>query len=200
MPAPASLRFLFREARTPAALLALLLGGCATAGFPGLAPRGTLLAEIHVTARSLEAPPAGAHGFSYYVEDDPGVAGPRLTGYRYANGKIVDRFGGGSESAAFVQAWHAIGLEPFDFEAEVRAAEARIQAAARNGERVLPPHVLDGSEYRLTFVTPHGRCELTRWNPGPTIDYYAAHSEKIARLKAALDLLAHYRGRLDLGI
>jgi len=183
--------------------ICLLAAGCSTSirDVAARPPSGTLFAEIRLTEGAFSGVEKGRSGFFFYIEEDDGIAGPRLTGYRYVHDSLVGLLGGGSDSRDTVLALRAIGLEPFDYTAEVKSCEARIQAGAKaRGEQIMPPFVLDGAEYEIVVVTPNGRFVLKEWNPGASIDYYASHSDKIAKLKAVLDILAKYCGRLEFGI
>jgi hypothetical protein len=184
-------------------VICLFAAGCSTAKREVVArlPLGTLFAEIRLTEGAFFGVEKGRSGFFFYVEEDNGIAGPRLTGYRYKHDSLVGVLGGGSDSRDTVFALRAIGFEPFDYAAEVKSCEARIQAEAKaRGEQVFAPFVLDGAEYEIVIVTQTGRFTLREWNPRVSIDYYAQHSEKIAKLKAVLDILAKYYGLLEFGI
>lgn len=185
-------------------IAALALSGCSSSRV-GLAktelPEGELLVSIELIEGALSGRPQGRTGFFFYVEDSPGIAGPRLTGYLYINGEIRDLFGGGSGSASVIKSIRAVGLEPFDFMAEVSSTAARLNAEAEaRGERFIGPMVLDGAKYEIVVHTPTGPFRLKEWNPGPTINTFAPHNAKIAKLKALLDILALYYGRGKFGV
>ncbi len=180
----------------------LLLGGCTTP--PRSAsetPVGTFFAEIRLTAGAFFGVEKSRTGFAFYIEENNGIAGPRLTGYRYKRGERIQIFGGGSDSADTVKALRSVGLRPFDFAGEVKSCAARLQAEAKaRGEDFIPPFVLDGAEYEIVITSPDGPFRLKEWNPGFAIDYYASHSPDIAKLKKTLDILSQYYGHLEFGI
>lgn len=181
--------------RPPFAVLVWVLAGgaigpgCSPAG---RAPEGVLLASVRLTEGAFSGQTQGNTGHFYYVRDSANGAGSRLTGYRYENGVVRERLGGASASASVVRAIRDVGLEPFDFAAELAATVER--------HDLMLPFTLDGAEYEITIRTSTGVFVLRAWNPGPTIDALAPHSEKIAKLKAVLDLLAQYCGRSQFGV
>ena len=193
-----------RAVRTLVGLGFLLLAGCA--GQPETLPREApdyhLLASILMTETAGSGPVKANTGYFFYVRTaPPNVAGPMLEGYELRNGAAVDSFGGGSESAAVVEAILNVDLRPFDFDREVARVTAMLKArAAESGEFFVEPQGRDGAEWEIAIVTASGKFTLRAWNPGFTIDAYAAHSDDIRRLKATIDLLAQYYGRQKLGL
>jgi len=164
-------------------------------------PIGAFFAEISLTAGAFSGEEKSRTGFAFYIEENDGIAGPRLTGYRFKRGERVQIFGGSSDSASTVAALRQIGLRPFDFAAEVKSCASRLEADAKSrGEEFIPPFVLDGAEYEIVISTPEGPFHLKEWNPGFTIDYYAPHSPAIAKLKKTLDILSQYYGHLEFRI
>ncbi len=141
-------------------------------------------------------------GFYFYVRSaPPNVAGPMLEGYELHDGRVVDSFGGGSDSAMVIDAIVKTGFKPFDYEREVARVSAMLKArAAESGEPFFEPQGRDGAEWEILLVTADGRFTLRAWNPGLTIDVYAAHSDDFRRLKTVIDLLATYYGRTKLGL
>jgi len=188
--------------KTVVAIACLLLAGCTTPHRSSSEePVGTLFAEIRLTASAFFGVEKSRTGFVFYIEENNGIAGPRLTGYRYSRGERTQVFGGGSDSARTVQALRSVGLRPFDFAAEVKSCAARLEADAKlRGEEFIPPFVLDGAEYEIVVSTPDGLFRLKEWNPGFSIDYYSSRSPDIAKLKKTLDILSLYYGHLELGI
>jgi hypothetical protein len=143
-------------------------------------------------------------GFVFSTEPIPtGTAGEvirALRGDEYRDGRRVESFGGGTESATFVASIANVGLVPFDFDAEVAQVTARLsREAEQRGDTFLEPQGRDGNEWEITIATQAGMFTLRAWNPRASIDAYAPYSDKLARLKAVLDLLAQYYGRLKVG-
>lgn len=164
-------------------------------------PSRRLLASIIITESAFKGPIRRKAGFEFHVNDAPGLGGPFLEGEEYRDGKLVDSFDSGSRSAEDIEAIEAVGLAPFDFEREVSAVEARLKKEAeQRGEDYIHPGSRDGAEWEVVIVTRSGRFSLRAVNPGETIDVYAEHSENLAKLKAVIDLLALYYGRLRLGL
>ena len=160
-----------------------------------------LLASISVTNAAHSGPVRRRNGFFFYVRKEPGVAGPMLEGYEYRDGKQIDSFGGGSDSADVIAAIEKVGLVPFDFDREVQTLSARLgREAQQRGEPFLGAQARDGAEFEIVIETGSGRLSLRAWNPGVTIDAFASHSENIAKLKAVIDLLSQYYGRLKIGV
>lgn len=176
------------------ALFVVLVAGCAAR--PQSLPVES--ADYHLLASMR----TGGSGFLFYVHSvGPGTAGPLLEGYELRDGRVVDSFDGGSESASVVETIAKIGLRPFDYDREVERVTAllRAQATAR-GEEFLAPGTRDGAEWDIQISTAGGKFALRAWNPGFIIDAYAGHSDHIRMLKATIDLLAQYYGRLKLGL
>ena len=152
-------------------------------------PRGEFFASIKITERATGAKREGTTGFVCYRNDIPGVVGPMLDGYQYKDGELVDRISTGSASKRVIDEIQAVGLQPFDFAAAVKASPQR-------GETI----VLDGAKIEIRVMTPSGELRLEQWNPGAIIDDYAPHSPDIGKLKNVLDILALYVGRSRMGI
>jgi hypothetical protein len=174
--------------------LGLLLGGLdyGNQRIAGGATEREWWGSIRVTEGAFSGPTQGATGYFFHLREMANGGGSRLTGYRYENGVRREDFGGASGSAGVVLAIREVGLEPFDFAAEVADTVAR--------DDLMLPFVLDGAEYEIAIHTSTGVFELRAWNPEPTIHAIAPHSEKIAKLKAVLDLLAQYYGRTRFGV
>lgn len=200
--APLRGRLLTFGVKILAVIICLMVAGCTTAQRSTREePAGTFFAEIRLTAGALSGVEKSRTGFAFYIEENDGIAGPRLTGYRYKRGERVQTFGGGSDSADTVRALRFLGLRPFDFSAEVKLCASRLETEAKaRGEEFLPPFVLDGAEYEIVIATPDGQFRLKEWNPGFAIDYYSPHSSDIAKLKKTLDALSQYYGHLEFGI
>lgn len=183
------------------AIVCVLLGGCATRSWE--TPRGTMFAEIRRMESAFAGTEKGWTGFAFYIEENDGIAGPRLTGYRYKGGHLVDVIGGSSLSASTVAALRAVELRPFDFAAEVSRVQAEIRKefeARKPGYVYMFPAVVDGAEYEIEIATSAGPFWLKRWNPGFDIDYYAEHSPDIAKVRRVLEILSSYYGRLEFGV
>lgn len=184
-------------------LVALSLAGCASAqpAADVTSADRQLLASITRVESAHTGIVRRKTGFEFYVHAMPaGVVGPVLEGEEFRDGRLVDSFDGGSGSSSVVDAIERIGLSPFDFELEVKEVTARLQkTAAERGEMVVTGS-RDGAEWEIVIVTASGRLEVRAWNPGSSFDALAEHSEKLAKLKAAIDLLAQYYGRLKLGL
>jgi hypothetical protein len=180
-------------------LFVTLAASCAAA--PRAEPaRGNLFASIRITESAFKGPIRDKQGFFFYLHEEPGVAGPMLEGYEFRNGKQVDEFGGGSESAGVIEAIRKAGLTPFDFKREVEEITARLQReATARGESFIGPQARDGAEWEIVIATESGPFTLRAWNPRGAIDQYAQYSKNIAKLKTVLDLLAQYYGQLKLG-
>jgi hypothetical protein len=192
------------DSRVTALLLALSLASCA--GAPSAAPVTStdrqLLASITIVESAHTGIARRKTGFEFYVHAMPaGVAGPVLEGEEFRDGRLVDSFDGGSDSAAVIDTIEKVGLAPFDFEREVEEVTARLQknAAAGNPESLVTGS-RDGAEWEIVIVTASGRLDARAWNPGSSIDGLAEHSENLAKLKAVIDLLAQYYGRLKIGL
>jgi len=182
------------------ALAVLLVAGCSTAA-SDLSGEGKLLCSVEFTEGAFTGHPKGRTGIFFILQNLPMGSGEALTGFSYKDGAFIESVGGGSESIKIAEADAAIGFEPFDFEQEVKAAEAKIHRLPdKDGLIHGPPGTLDGAEYEITIVTDKGMFKMRRWNPGPIIDYYAAHSTKIAKLKQVIDTLARYYGREKFGL
>ena len=152
-------------------------------------PRGEFFASIKIAERAIGPKPKGITGFVFYRIDVPGVVGPMLEGYQYADGELVDRISSGSVSKRVIEEIHAVSLRPFDFAAAVKAS-------AHRGDTI----VLDGAKIEIRVMTPSGELRLEQWNPGAIIDDYAPHSPDIGKLKNVLDILALYVGRSRMGL
>jgi hypothetical protein len=164
-------------------------------------PQGALFAYVKVTGGLFDGRRKGDTGFFFYVENEPGIAGPVLSGYQYQNGELRDVFGGGSDSEKTVKVIAAVGFEPFDFKSEVELVVDRLTKEAEiRGKSFRRPQVLDGAEYEIRVVTTKGDFVLREWNPGYEIEFFATHSDKIAKLKSVIDLLALDYGHLKFGI
>jgi hypothetical protein len=166
--------------------------GCSVSDSRNPAPVGEAWASIRVTEGAFTGPTKGATGYFFHVREAANGGDPRLTGSRYENGVRREVFGGASGSAGVVLAIRAVGLEPFDFAAEVADTVAR--------HDLMLPFVMDGAQYEITLPTSTWVLVLRAWNPGPTINALAPHSENIAKLKAVLDLLAQSYGRSQFGV
>lgn len=180
--------------RACVALVFLTLTGCAhPGGLAGFGSQGRLLAEIRVTNTAFGGPPKGDTGLFFHVNDAPGSRSrsPQVTGYHYDQGKFVAMVQLGADSAALLKAWDALPLVAFDFNVEAAASEQRRQA--KGGDIVIR---LDGAEYRLVLITPRGRFAYRAGNALFYVNHYDPDSEKIAQVKAAVDLLAPYFGSL----
>ncbi len=198
--------------RVPAIVLVcawlVALGGCTGVAEGRRAPqaRGVPLASIRLTKGAFSGESKGRTGFFFFVEQPTGAGEPVLTGYEYRNGGLLDAFGGGSDSTAVLRAIEAVGLEPFDFLAEVERIEKAANGLRERPEQLtddqvflMPPFALDGAQYEIVIETKTGRMVLQEWEPGAAIDFYAPHSPRIAKLKAVLDLLARFYGRAKFG-
>jgi hypothetical protein len=182
--------------------LCLLLAGCANLSFHRVQykPKGNLLVSIRKTEGSFTGSVKRDTGYFFYVETEPAGSDPTLTGYHIVDGDIKEEFGG-SDSKEVLKAIAAVGLEPFDYQKEVQTVTARFEKEAQQrGEQYIAPMALDGAEYEIIIVIDKGKLSLREWNPGSTIDAYAAYSPKIAKLKKVLDILAQYYGRFKFGV
>ena len=177
---------------------------CACAGSPPAVSQetepGRLLASISVTESAHAGVLGKKNGFFFYIRTPPGIVGPVLDGYEFRDGKEVDSFGGGSGSAEVIEAIEKIGLAPFDFEREVEDLTARLTREANARGELYVRGARDGAEMEIVIATASGRFELRAWNPGGDIDTLAQYSPNIAKLKAVIDLLSSYYGRLKLGL
>jgi len=190
-----------------ALLLVLCVAACASGcastqrHAPAADPARRLLASITITKSSFDGPIRRKTGFEFHVNDAPGAGGPFLEGEKYRDGRLVDSFDGGSGSAKVIEAIGKVGLAPFDFAQEVRTVEARLEKEAeQRGEDYIAPGSRDGAEWEIVIVTRSGRFSVRTANPGGTLDVYAGRSENLAKLKAVIDLLALYYGRLEFGL
>ena len=160
-----------------------------------------LLASMTMTRSASKGPIHRKTGFEFHVVDAAPIGGgPFLEGEEYRDGKLADSFDAGSGAARVIEQIEKIGLAPFDFELEVSSVEARREKeAAQRGEDYLPLGSRDGAEWEIVIVTRSGRFRVRTWNPGASFDAYAGYSENFAKLKAVVDLLALYYGRLKFG-
>ena len=181
-------------------LVSLLIAGCTAPSVLTPRPTDQLLIAVEITETAFSGPVHGKSGFFLYLDDTLG--GPIVTAYEFRGGRVVDRTGGGSyESDEFLRAMDDIRFESFDYDAEIAEAAAEITRKEKEGaERVLPPFVLDGSEYKIEVRYRGSVVRLQKWNPGAEIDFFASHSTKIAKLKAVIDLAARYYGRSKFGV
>jgi hypothetical protein len=174
--------------------LCLLLAGCTGFSFHRVfqdKPNGTLFVSIKKTEDAFSGPVKHDTGYFFYVETGPAGFGPTLTAYHIVDGEIREVEGGGLDSQELMKAIAAVGLGPFDLKKEVQPVVSRLEKEAeQRGELMVPTFALDGAEYEIVIMTDKGRFRLREWNPGVTIDAYAAYSPKIAKLKTVLDLLA----------
>lgn len=154
--------------------------------------RGTLLFAMRLTQGAFTGVSKADTGFFFYVPKYGGI-----TGYELKDGKVVSVLGGGSLGSNELRTQlEQLAFEPFDFEAEMHRVDEMLAAQARRGDRPpARPMTLDGAEYEIRFVFGAVNFALKRWNPGPEIDYYAAYSPKIAKLKKLIDLFALHYGR-----
>jgi hypothetical protein len=175
--------------------------GCSSPSRVSTLPKQAPLFSLTVTQGAFSGPVTQTTGWLFFVEDSAPIKGPFLSGYRLVHGEVREILSRGSASAEVVAAIEAIDLEPFDWKTEVEAANARfVKSFEGKDEGMTAPMTLDGAEWELTIITKHGRFSMREWNPGPQIDFYAAHSEKISKLKRVIDTLALYEGRTKLGI
>jgi len=154
-----------------------------------VSPSGEFFASIKIAERATGPKSKGITGFVFYRVDVPGVVGPMLEGYQYADGELIDRISTGSVSKRVIEEIHAVGLRPFDFAAAVKASPQRLDTI-----------VLDGAKIEIRVMTPQGELRLEQWNPGAIIDGHAPHNTDIGKLKNVLDILALYVGRSRMGI
>jgi hypothetical protein len=181
-------------------MLALLSAGSVNAGeIEGPRPVDRLLASIRITESSHHGPVKHNQGFFFYVRPGEHALGYTLEGYEVDKGKVVDAFGGASESREVIAAIEAVGLRPFDFEAESTRILDQLAREAAGQDRIFVHGARDGAEWEIVIVTGAGRFQMKAWNPRGTIDLCAPRSENIARLKKVLDLLAAYYGELKVG-
>jgi hypothetical protein len=156
-----------------------------------------------MTQDAFDGPTDKVFGHFLYIDDSEHHAvHPTVTFYEVRNGKITDVVGGGSgESEQFLNRLRSIGLESFDFNAEIAETNIReSKKAAMDDERFLAPFVADGAEYEITYSFDGISLSFLAWNPGYSIDFYARYSPKIAKLKAVLDLVSEFYGRGRIGI
>ncbi len=100
-----------------------------------------------------------------------------------------------SAGAATLAAIETVGLEPFDFRAEVAAVTARLRReAAARGEKYTLPAARDGGKLEIVIRTSRGTFRLEEWNPRTTIFALAPHSPQIAKLKAVIEILERHLG------
>lgn len=179
---------------------ALTLLGCTSSR--GVVPEGVLLASILVVEDAHSGPSKGRTGVVFLVRELPtNAVGPVLEGYEYRDGKVVDAFGGGSDSRGVIEAIKRSNLEPFDFQQEVTSATARLRKEAEGrDEQLILGGSRDGALWEIVVLTEKGRLSIRERNPGGSIDAYAPYSEHLARLKLVMDQLALYYGRVKIGI
>lgn len=166
-------------------------------------PKGQLLASIKEVSYALEIPnkPNGTTGYYFYIENDSDGIGPHLTGCRYWNGEVLHVFGNGASSTDMLEAINNVGLEPFDYTAEVATTIDRLRLEAKSrGDVYSPPIIADGTKFEIVIQTHQGTFSFSDWNPGATIDALAPHNAKIAKLKTVLAILEQYYGRIQFGI
>jgi len=180
--------------------LALLLGLCGCVTAPKEAepfrPKGELFASILVVNTGNSSYDPKKTGIEFFIESEPGVRGPCLTGYVFKESELIDIVGGGSDSAEIVKNIRRYHLTSFDYEAELRAVEDSIKSKANAlGESPRLLSVLDGEEVEVRIQTPEGLVHFRAWNPGCYVDAYCQESQKFMALKQTMDELARYYGR-----
>jgi len=180
-------------------LLALLSAGSVNAGkVEGPRPVDRLFASIRITESAHQGPIRQNEGFFFYVRPGEHAAGYTLEGYEIRKGKVVDAFGGGSESREIIKAIEAVGLHPFDFEAEAAPILEQIEREERERGQPVVTGLRDASEWEIVIVTGAGRFQVKTWAPRYTIERCAPRSENFARLKKVLDILIAYYGELKI--
>lgn len=172
--------------------VAVLVGCAAPAHAPG--PRGKVVFSIRLTKGAFTGVPKGNTGVFFYEDDR------LITCYRMRDGDVIEVAGGGSDSTSALRGGlERIHFEAFDFEAELKTAAQRLEEKAKHdGTSILHLATLDGAEYEITYDFGRVSFRIQKWNPIPEIDYYAPHSEKLAKLKAVIDLFALNYGRSKL--
>ena len=188
-----------RYAGVSVLLFTLALSGCASAVAAAPADPGRrLLASFMITESAHRGVFQRKTGYEFYVVSAPqGVAGPFLEGAKFEDGRVVDTFDWGTASTE-IAAIENVRLVPFDFNREVDEVSRKLRKeAARRGELYIQGS-RDGAEWEIVIVTASGRFSLRAWNPTSEIEALAPHSENLARLKAVIDLLALYYGRLKM--
>jgi hypothetical protein len=176
--------------RILATFLALLIAGCANPSGRRESPHGRLLFSAELIRGAFSGVPTGKTGFFFFQD------GESITCYHFSRGTLTDVTGGSFQSAEILRELEKIGFQPFSFEAELeKAATAMEQEAKREGKEQTIMMTFDGAEFEIRFEFHGSVFSMRRWNPGAEIDYYAGHSESIAKLKAVIDTFAQAYGR-----
>jgi hypothetical protein len=156
-------------------------------------PSGGLLFSIR-TLEAMTGPIKRDLGYFFYIVDVTKMGDQTssflIPGYQMRDGKVVDRFGGGTaDSEEFLTEIEAVHFEAFDFDAELKRVENS------HGPQAI---VVDGAKYEIRFVHRGIDFKLVAVNPVPSIEGAAKYSPAIAKLKALLDVFALHYGRLKM--
>jgi hypothetical protein len=178
-------------------LLLLALAGCAVVQDKPTAEalRGDKFASIRFVDGLYTGTPVAQAGSFYYLYHDPGSPAPIIRAMRLWNGKIRASIEDAADSAAALKELDKIDLRPFDLDKEVAETRSRLEKEAALTGNLMPigPSNDDiKARYEITIRTKEGVFTCIEWNIGPMIDYYAPHSEKIAKLKSAVAVLSKY--------
>jgi hypothetical protein len=194
----------------PAILLLLALLTFSSTAYPQEPePRGNLVFSVELVGTSGIERSDGTPitfmktGIFYYIEEArPGDYGALLTGYRFANGQVIDVVGEGSiGSEAFLNRLQNLPLRSFDVAVAVKETITSLQQKAqREGGVYSGSGVRDGSEYRISYDFNNVHISYRAWNPGHTLDKLAPYNADIANLRELIDIFAEQYGRRQFGL
>ncbi len=171
-------------------LLGFALSSCATSS-SNVEPTGSLVFSVRTTKGAFFGEVKEKTGVFFHKGDHD-----LISAQRFSRGKRVEVYGNSSDSRKLLMELDKIGFEAFDFDEEVgRITQILAEKNKKDGTTLLAPFTLDGVELEIRFSHGSVKFSLTRWNPNVQIEFYAAYSPKIAKLRDVIDLFARYYGK-----